>query len=92
MRIKEKKVGQLFKYRTRILDTVAVQHDEVIGWNGKCINCHFINHPPYKFASYYAKGHIKDYENCAYKHRCVKAYRTDDNNVIFKSVKKLTNN
>lgn len=57
MRIKEKKVGQHFQHRKRILDTVAVQHDKVVGtgWhcgveNGKCMNCYFNNHPPYKFA------------------------------------------
>ena len=49
MRIKEKKVGQHFQYRKRILNTVAVQHDTEIGtgWhygigNGKCIDCLFL--------------------------------------------------
>lgn len=99
MRIKEKKVGQHFQYRKRILDTVAVQHDKVIGtgWhcgveNGKCMNCYFNNHPPYKFAYFYEREKVKDYNSCAYKHRCIKVYRTDGNNVIFKSIKNLTNN
>ena len=77
MRIKEKKVGQHFQYRKRILNTVAVQHDTEIGigWhygigNGKCIDCYFNNHPPYKFAYSYERVKVKDYNSCAYKHRC----------------------
>ena len=99
MRIKEKKVGQHFQYRKRILNTVAVQHDTEIGigWhygigNGKCIDCYFNNHPPYKFAYSYERVKVKDYNSCAYKHRCTKVYRTDGNNVIFKFIKNLTNN
>lgn len=38
------------------------------------------------------KQELKDYNSCAYKHRCTKVYRTDGNNVIFKSIKILTNN
>ena len=51
MRIKEKKIGQHFQYRKRILNTVAVRHDKVLGvkwqWGtneGKCSDCHFKFH------------------------------------------------
>ena len=56
------------------------------------MNCYFNNHPPYKFAYSYEREKVKDYNSCAYKHRCIKVYRTDGNNVIFKSIKNLTNN
>jgi len=101
MRIKEKKVGQHFQYRKRILDTVVVQFDKEIGtgWycgigfiNGKCVDCYFNNHPPYKSVTTYEGKKVKDYNSCAYKYRCTRSYRTDGNNVIFKSIKNLTNN
>lgn len=99
MRIKEKKIGQHFQYRKRILNTVAVRHDKVLGvkwqWGtneGKCSDCYFNNHPPYKYVYSYERERRKDYDSCAHKHRCTKVYRTDGNNVIFKSIKNLTNN
>jgi hypothetical protein len=74
--LKERKIGEQFKYRKNIVVVKRNDYRLSILYN-KCNICQF------KFQSHY-----KGYLFCREKHRCSSKYRSDKQDIIYKKVKK----
>lgn len=87
LKIKEKQIGQKFKYRGHILEVKKAPY--VKSYNffddfkpyDKCLKCCLLERPPFKKT--YWSGKVKDTKYCSIKHRCIPEERSDNFNIYF---------